>query len=325
MLEHGGKLFAAAKKFGIAPQDWLDLSTGINPLGYPVSAIPPQAWLRLPETDDGLIMAASAYYGAQRALPTAGSQAALQTLPWLRPKGRVALLANSYAEHRHAWQHSGHEVRATGAEQLAAAADWADVVVACNPNNPSGMPFPPGLLLDMLTRLTTRKGWLIVDEAFMDATPENSMAALTERPGLIVLRSLGKFFGLAGARVGFVLAWPELLKQLEAALGPWTISGPARYAARLALQDSDWQAATRQRLHSDATHLRDLLAGYGLPPSGGTALFQWAVTPRAALLHERLARQGILTRLFAEPASLRFGLPGSEAEWARLTVALRSL
>lgn len=325
MLEHGGNLFAAAKQYGIAPQDWLDLSTGINPHGYPVPPIPLQAWQRLPQADDGLEQAARDYYGCRHALATAGSQAALQTLPWLRPKGRVALLATSYAEHRHAWQHSGHEVRASGAEQLAAAADWADVVVACNPNNPTGQLFPPALLLDMLERLTPRKGWLVVDEAFMDATPELSLAGHAGRPGLIVLRSLGKFFGLAGARVGFVLAWPELLKQLEAALGPWPISGPARHAAALALRDAAWQQETRRRLLQDAPRLAALLAGAGLAPSAGSALFQWVETPLAADIHQQLASQGILTRLFHAPASLRFGLPQGESDWRRLEQALHGI
>ncbi|OIQ81861.1 threonine-phosphate decarboxylase [mine drainage metagenome] len=196
------------------------------------------------------------------------------------------------------------------------------MAVICNPNNPTGHVFPPELLLDALQRLTSHQGWLIVDEAFMDATPESSLAAFTGQPGLIVLRSLGKFFGLAGARIGFTLAWPELLERLEASLGPWPIGGPARLAARLALQDTAWQADTRQQLQDNAARLRTLLTKHGLPPRGGSALFQWVVAPHAATIHERLARRGILTRLFTEPASLRFGLPGTEQEWVRLAKAL---
>lgn len=325
MLEHGGNLLAAAQRYGIPPQDWLDLSTGINPHGYPVPDIPAQAWQRLPQAEDALAEAARAYYRCPHVLPTAGSQAALQTLPWLRPQGRVALLQASYAEHRHAWQHSGHSVQAVSAQTLPEAADWADVVLACNPNNPTGHRFRPAQLLHMLERLSARKGWLVVDEAFMDATPEHSMAPLTDRPGLIVLRSLGKFFGLAGARVGFVLAWPALLRQLEAALGPWPISGPARHVAHAALLDAAWQQAMRTRLLHDSQRLHALLERHGLLPGGGSALFQWVTTPRAEFAHLKLARLGILTRLFADPPSLRFGLPGSEPEWDRLEQALRLL
>ncbi len=323
MLEHGGRLLAAAREYGIPPQDWLDLSTGINPHGYPVPTIPPDAWLRLPQADDGLTAAACDYYRCAHALTTAGSQAALQALPRLRPKSRVAVEAASYAEHRHAWQHGGHDVHACGAGQLAEAAMWADVVVACNPDNPTGMLFPPERLLDMQARLTSRGGWLVVDEAYMDATPAHSLAGHAGKPGLIMLRSLGKFFGLAGARVGFVLAWPELLERLEAALGPWPISGPARHVATIALRDEHWQHGTRCRLLEHAPLLATLLAEAGLAPSGGCALFQWVEHARADDLHRHLARQGILTRRFERPASLRFGLPGTPAEWARLQSALR--
>jgi cobalamin biosynthetic protein CobC len=165
----------------------------------------------------------------------------------------------------------------------------------------------------------------VVDEAFMDATPEYSLCRHSARPGLIVLRSLGKFFGLAGARVGFVYAQPALLAQLHSLLGPWTVNAPARRVAAAALADRAWQAAMRQRLTAEGARLQALLARHGLESDGGCALFQWVRTPRARGVHETLARQGILTRLFAEPSSLRFGLPGREADWARLEVALAGL
>ena len=156
----------------------------------------------------------------------------------------------------------------------------------------------------------------------MDSTPEHSIAKYCTRPGLIVLRSLGKFFGLAGARVGFVCAAPELLHHIDVQLGPWTVCGPARRVATLALQDTPWQAATRADFLRDAQRLSRLLTIHNLKPTGGTALFQWIATPRAASVHEALARQGVLTRLFTDPASLRFGLPANDAQWQRLESAL---
>src|SRR5690606_5656258 len=151
-----------------------------------------------------------------------------------------------------------------------------------------------------------------VDEAFMDVTPEHSLCPYSARPGLIVLRSLGKFFGLAGARVGFVCAYPALLAQLHGVLGPWSVNAPARWVATSALTDRAWQDAARQRLGTDGVRLQALLTQHGLNPAGGCALFQWVRTPDAQDLHEALARQGILTRLFIKSSSLRFGLPGDE-------------
>lgn len=319
-MPHGGGLLTAARHYGIAPDEWLDLSTGINPRGYRLPRVPAAVWQRLPQDDDGLLACAAGYYGCDSLLPVAGTQAAILALPRLRAPGRVALLAPMYAEHAQAWRRAGHSVRELPADALLDTKD-ADVLVLANPNNPTGARFAPHDLLALHARLPAG-GWLVVDEAFIDATPDASLARHRPRPGLVVLRSLGKFFGLAGARVGFVLAWPALLEHLSAELGPWTLAGPARWAARLALADQVWTNRTREHLARDSVRLSRLLAAHALPPAGGCALFQWVRTERAAALHEALARRGILTRLFDAPSSLRMGLPGSAADWRRLDAAL---
>lgn len=323
MLEHGGRLRMAARRYGFPLTDWLDLSTGINPNGYPVPPLPPEAWTRLPEDDDGLEAAATRYYGSTALLPVAGSQAAIQALPTLIAGARVTVLAPTYAEHPHAWR--ARRVHACAAADIDAALAATDVLVLANPNNPTGECFAPGQLLDWHRRLAARGGWLIVDEAFIDLTPQLSLTPYAGRPHLVVLRSLGKFFGLAGARVGFVFAEASLRDALAEHLGPWTISGPARHAARAALADEAWQAATRARLAQDGERLAALLHAVGLGKPRGTGLFQWLVTARAAQLGDALARRGILVRLFDDPASLRFGLPGSERAWQRLADALAAL
>lgn len=320
MLEHGGRLRRAAARHGIPLADWLDLSTGINPVAYPVPPVSAEVWQRLPEEDDGLQEIAAAYFGTHELLPVAGSQAAIQALPARLPGARVSLLAPSYAEHAHAWR--GRAVHQCDAAGLDAAVDRSDVVVLVNPNNPSGVHFARDSLLEWHTRLARRGGWLIVDEAFIDAEPGASLAAQAGLPGLVVLRSLGKFFGLAGARVGFVLAPAALRLQLAEALGPWAISGPGRHAARHALADRDWQQRMRHKLTADGARLAALLQEAGLGSVSGPALFKWFAHPRAAALHEALARRGILVRLFDTPASLRLGLPPDEAAWTRLRTGL---
>ncbi|MHB1291638.1 MAG: threonine-phosphate decarboxylase CobD [Sulfuricella sp.] len=325
MLEHGGQIRQAARRYGIPPEDWLDLSTGINPLGWPVPAIPPECWRRLPELDDGLMEAACRYYGSGSALAVAGSQAAIQALPSLRPPCRVGLLAPTYAEHALAWTHGGHHVESLASAEIEARLDRLDVLVLVNPNNPTGERISTEALLAWRRRLMARGGWLVVDEAFMDATPEESLTTHAGAEGLVVLRSLGKFFGLAGARVGFVLAWPELLVRLNETLGPWPIAHPARHVARLALADGTWQVDERRRLAGDSTRLNELLGRHGLSPAGGTSLFQWVKCERALAIRDELAQMGILVRCFDSPFGLRFGLPGGEAEWVRLEQALRGL
>ncbi|MGH8254891.1 MAG: threonine-phosphate decarboxylase CobD [Steroidobacteraceae bacterium] len=322
MLEHGGRLRRAARRYGIALDQWLDLSTGVNPISWGGADVPQAAWARLPEDDDGLIEAAQGYYCTRNVLPVAGSQAAIMHLPRLRAACRVGVLAPGYLEHAVRWREAGHDVMPLTADQCAAAAGSVDVLVLINPNNPTGHHFPRRRLLQWHSRLAARGGWLVVDEAFADTDPAETLAAFTDRQGLIVLRSLGKFFGLAGARVGFVLAAAPLRHVLDECLGPWAVAGPARFVARGALEDRPWHAATRARLKAQSARLSALLRERGFVPAGGCALFQWVPAEAAPALHESFARRGILTRLFDTPRSLRFGLPGREEDWQRLDTAL---
>ncbi|AZT82349.1 threonine-phosphate decarboxylase [Marinobacter sp. NP-4(2019)] len=327
--EHGGRLNAAAKRWGIPRDQWLDLSTGINPNGWPVPDMPPEVWQRLPEPDDDLEALVRQWAGAPAdaaCVPVAGSQEAIMALPRLRVSCRVGVPSPGYREHGHSWSCAGHRVVSLdGAQVTGEDESWLDnldVLVWINPNNPTGETIEPDRLLRWHQRLQHRGGWLIVDEAFVDGRPELSLGFATGREGLVVLRSLGKFFGLAGVRAGAVLTGPALAERLRNSIGPWTVSGPARYVMGLALADDHWQAATAERLLADSQRLERLLAAHGLNGSGGSLLFRYFQHPRSAELADALARQGILVRQFDQPPALRFGLPGSETEWERLSQAL---
>ena len=322
MLEHGGRLRKAALQYGIAQEDWLDLSSGLAPWPWPIPPIPLRAWARLPETDDGLEQAACDYYGAAQVLPVPGSQAAIQLLPRLRRAGKVGVLSPCYAEHAEAWRRAGYIVREVLEQEVDFFLDSLDVLVVVNPNNPTGLSLTPQRLLDWHARLAQRGGWLVVDEAFMDNTPHLSLASQANQVGLIVLRSFGKFFGLAGVRLGFVLAERKLLKLLAEQVGPWAVSGPTRELGQVCLRDSAGHTYQRQRCEDASQRLFRLLEQYGLRPQGGCALFQWLITDRAEQLHEFMAQRGILLRLFVHDSSLRFGLPGTDADWLRLEHAL---
>lgn len=322
MLEHGGRLRLAAQQRGNALADWVDLSTGINPEAYPVPAVDPLCWQRLPEDDDGLEAAAAACYGNDRLLVLPGSQAAIQGLPALFRPVVVACVTPMYEEHPQAWQRAGHQLRRLPTLQRALAAATPNVVL-CNPNNPTARLLPRSELLDAADRLRRRGGWLIVDEAFVDAEPEHSVVDLAgsdEASNLIVLRSLGKFFGLAGARVGFAFGAAEKLERLRELLGPWSISHPARFVARCALEDRAWQQSARQRLAAASQRLAALLAPLG--EVSRSALFCTLSTPDFAMLYEHLAQRAILTRRFDAHGLLRVGLPGEDSQWQRLAAAV---
>ncbi|MDH5396255.1 MAG: threonine-phosphate decarboxylase CobD [Gammaproteobacteria bacterium] len=324
-LSHGGNVLAMAKKYQRPAEQWLDLSTGLNPKGWSVPAVPEHIWQALPQEEDELQNAACEYYGCEYCLPVAGSQAAIKTLPELRNRSKVGIVSPTYAEHENAWVKAGHHVSQIKLNNIENELAALDVLVVINPNNPTGDMIATATLLSWHQQLSKKGGWLIVDEAFMDVTPQHSLLSKGILPGLIVLRSLGKFFGLAGLRCGFVITHEDLLQRLADKIGPWTVTGPTRYVAIRALKDKTWQSYTRDRLLVEGEKLSQLLNTYGLKTTG-TALFQWTTHVESKTVFEIFAQQGILLRYFEESVimerSLRFGLPENESQWQRLTTAL---
>ncbi len=327
--DHGGDPAAAENHFGQPAFPWLDLSTGINPLPIPLAPLPGAVAARLPDSRDlaDTLKEARSYYGAPKhgaIVASPGTQAAMQWLPRLRPVSRVVVWGPTYAEHAHVWRLAGHQVSVFRHDD--SGLDDADVVVVVNPNNPDGRRISSSDLLTRKQALANRGGWLVVDEAFCDVTPEISLAGHVGDAGLIILRSFGKFFGLAGYRLGFVLGWPELTHALADALGPWAVSGPALWAGAEAFRDRAWIDETRRRLYGDAARLDCLLAARGFDVIGGTDLFRLVRYPGAVECHEALARRGILVRRFTDHRDwLRFGLPGTLESWGRLEAALAEI
>jgi cobalamin biosynthetic protein CobC len=321
---HGGDLAAAEARFGLPADGWLDLSTGISPFPYPLPEIDLAYCRRLPDAtvEEGLRDAAAAAYGAadaQQVVVTAGSQAIIQTLPKLRPFSRVAVVGPTYSEHAKSWTGAGHQI--LPCETVERIGD-AEVVVVVNPNNPDGRRHDLRRLREIAADLAKKGGLLVVDEAFGDIEPENSLVPEVG-PGLIVLRSFGKFFGLAGLRLGFGIAEPSLARLLRTALGPWPVSGPALQIGRVALADQAWKASARAKLIREAGLLDTVLTQAKLSVVGGTALFRLVNAPRAWALYEHLGQRGILVRPFvASPRWLRIGLPSGEDERRRLVAAL---
>ncbi|MBC7132988.1 MAG: threonine-phosphate decarboxylase [Roseovarius sp.] len=318
--DHGGNLDAARERFGGAPGDWLDLSTGINPVAYPVPALSPRAFAALPTRADmaAVEAAAAACYGTRaEVVALAGAQGAIQTVPYVVPRGTARVLGPTYNEHAAALRAAGWRVEEVGRPEALVGADLAVVV---NPNNPCGRRHVPGDLL----ALAARVGGLVVDESFAD--PELGLSLAPHLGGVanvVVLRSFGKFYGLAGLRLGFALCDGALAGRLREMAGPWPVAGPAIEVACAALRDTGWQAATCARLSRDAARLDAMAARAGWRLVGGTPLFRTYATPDATEAQERLARRRIWSRIFPwSGAWLRLGLAGSEAAWRRLEAAL---
>ena len=314
---HGGDLAAARLAYPDAPKPWLDLSTGINPIPYPVPPLPPEAWTALPAPAQlaELEAAAALAYGTDpgRVVAAPGTQALIQWLPRLVAARRVGILGFTYAEHGRVWRDAGAAVETVeDPDDLAG----LDVAVVVNPNNPDGRLLAPA----DLSRLARTVRLLVVDEAFVDVMPDGASLAPWLPANAVVLRSFGKVFGLAGVRLGFALAG-DLEPGLRRALGPWAVGGPALAIGSAALTETAWLAGTRARLARDAARLDALLEGHGARILGGTPLFR--LVDVETTWFDGLARRGILTRPFAaQPRWLRFGLPGAGPDWARLERAL---
>lgn len=317
-IAHGGDLGEVRRRHPDAPQPWIDLSTGINPLPYPATDPPADAWSRLPSHDaqQTLIAAAAARYrcapGQLVAAP--GTQALIQILPRLVARSRVAIVGPTYAEHELNWRRHGHDVAIV--ESLGATD--ADVVVVVNPDNPTGRLTPTQALRGAAARM------LVVDEAFIDLLPSEASLAAKLPDNAVVLRSFGKVYGLAGLRLGFAIAAVPLAQRLREELGPWAVSGPALSIGATALADDAWLRETAARLAGDGRRLDALLVSAGFTVLGGTPLFRLASHPEAQQRVEDLARQGIHVRAFADrPTCLRFGMPRGDEEFRRLSAALQ--
>lgn len=324
-LRHGGALDRVAIRFPSAPLPWIDLSTGINPWSWPVDRVDPDPFHRLPTHGDmkrcrtAMAKAFAAPASALTLVP--GTEIAIRLLPHALAARRVAVLSPSYGDHAETWSAAGTELVST-ADPLGHVDD-ADIVVLCNPNNPDGRCFDVGALSNARERLARRGGWLIVDEAYADLDPARSLAPLAGSPGLVVLRSTGKFFGLPGLRLGAVLGPPTLAAALECLLGVWRVSGPALAIGTRAYADIEWQESMRRQLTAARARLDALLEAGGERVAGGTDLFRYVEVNDAHATWRKLCEHGIYTRRFDWARShLRIGLPGTPEAEARLASAL---
>lgn len=307
--DHGGRLDAAAAQYGGVRGDWIDLSTGINPEPYPVADIPRHAWTQLPDTT-----ATEAFTAAARRhwecpsdvalLAVPGLSSAIALIPWLVPPAQVRISEPTYNEHAAAFRAAGWEVVSD---------DAAKARVVVHPNNPDGRWFD---------KSETTAALSVIDESFCETAPERSLIDLATRPGTLVLKSFGKFWGLAGLRLGAVIGDPGLVGKLADRLGPWPVSGPALAVGALALADRGWTEATKDRLADDAQRLDRAVLATGATLTGGTPLFRLYDHPRATDLHEHLARHQIWTRRFPwSETALRLGMPPVQ-DWGRVEMAL---
>lgn len=328
-MKHGGDLTQAQARYGTDAAGWLDLSTGINPHPWPVPpALRQSDWTRLPASADldGLLAAACTAYAVPAAsgiVAAPGTQALIQWLPRLAAPGGVVIVGPTYGEHAESWRDAGHDVREVASLGEAVAARH---VVIVNPNNPDGRLASPAELLAAAESCRALGGWLVVDESFADLDPGCSVVPAMAGLPVIVLRSFGKFYGLAGLRLGFAIAPGDAVALVARAIGPWAVSAPAIAVGTAALADADWAHAMRGQLARESDALERVLREAGLAAAGGTSLYRLVRHPRAEQVHASLAARHIWVRRFDWAGNLlRFGLPPDQAGLDRLAAALAAV
>jgi cobalamin biosynthetic protein CobC len=345
---HGGNLHQAASQYDIPLSDWIDLSTGINPVAYPIPDIEASVFQRLPYPSDAFESAILRYYGAE-GLACNGSQPVIEALPSVLPDYTVLLPNGGYQEHRRSWSQHTQSLSFYPAECLdqakraieqALATGEPFHLVLINPNNPSGLMFSCEQIFQFAKQMP-QGGCVILDEAFIDLNPTQSVLSdydrFTQMDNLLVLRSFGKFFGLAGVRLGFFFGPKRYQATLRSMMGPWAVNGPAQWLAEQALLDDHWQTKARIRIAENATFMKNAFqpvleahSGQWLTDQG---LFLSAKLTResAHKIYTQLAKMGVLIRLIdhdewqpvdgtsylQEDALLRIGLVDAQQEAMR--------
>lgn len=307
--DHGGGLDAAIKRFGGHRAQWLDLSTGINPVPYPLPSLSNDAWTALPDTkiETDLKQAARRFWNVPAGadiLVAPGASALIAQIPRLAPPGTVRIPIPTYNEHAASFLDNHWQVQHNGP---------ADAQVLVHPNNPDGRMWSSQDLTASLK---------IIDESFCDVSPDRSLVEQTTQPGTIVLKSFGKFWGLAGVRLGFAIGDPALIARLKDMLGPWPVSGVALEIGARALSDPTWADTTRARLANDTARLDALVCQNDATLLGGTTLFRLYRVNNAQNWQDKFARHHIWTRIFPYASDwIRLGLPAPD-QWAQLEAAL---
>ncbi len=336
--KHGGNLGDAIGQYNIAREQWLDLSTGVSPWAWPIPKLAEHVWTDLPPSTNELLISASNYYRCEREhiIASPGSQLIARLIPQQIETSNVAIPVLGYQEHRHSWELAGHTIhfyQSTSELNTLIDSKKVEHAVVINPNNPTGE-LITAVNIDRIAKKLS--GLLIVDEAFMDiheynqiqtnesnesdTTPDSTIESAIAHPhdNQIVLRSVGKFFGLAGLRVGFAVGKHPIIKTLEAILEPWSLNHASQLIATKMLNDTVWQQSQALKIKSESKHFENIIRGFSHITlnnfhisNGGLFITLFANKKSLQQTHRLLAEYGIWTRLHNpddQQAWLRFSL-----------------
>lgn len=322
-IQHGGNLLQAIEEFGGNQEDWLDLSTGISPYTIDLPEFHQDVWRRLPDPKYVKLLEGKAkefYQTKSNCLAVPGSQFAIQHLSKV-VDGEIGILEPTYGEYAASFVRNGKSY--TSLENISDIGNASSVILA-NPNNPDGRIYTSQELLKLAVQLSERNGYLVVDEAFMAIDDPNSLLnEVDATTNVVILRSIGKFFGLAGIRLGFVFSSEKFRAKLAAYLGPWAVTGPALAIADHIFANRFIANELKQKISVRHQQMGEILEQSGLQIVGKNDLFFLIRHPKANALHISLKQQKVLTRIFDYNSDwIRIGLTANSNEDERLLKAI---
>lgn len=351
-LGHGGnrRVFAAAQ--GIPESEVMDFSASCNPWGPPgsVQRCYQESFALLshyPDPDSLLLKKEIARHfplWPENIIAANGATELIHLIVQFMKPRKALLIEPAFSEYRRALNLAGAEVRALllrekhdfqiNIPELLNAAQGVDMVFLCNPNNPTGALLSREEVLAVIEALRRRGIFLVIDEAFMDWTPEGSVAgALTDQSSFFILRSLTKFYSLPGIRIGYGLGARRLIERLENAKLTWSVNQLAETLGIEALRDGEFQRMSRKFLSEEKDFLTQGLSAIEdlkiFPSSANFFLIKLKNGMRAGELAEKLAAEKIMVRDAANFVGLdnqffRIAV-GTRDENQRLLEALRRI
>ena len=318
--EHGGNILSLARQRGLSPTELIDFSASINPLGLSpvvrnaiVNAL--DTLVHYPDNDCGeLKLALAEFHGLKQehfAIAN-GSTEIIYTLPGLLPGKSALIVSPTFSEYTNALRLHQREIRhlplspadgfALNLDRLASLLEnYYDALYLCNPGNPSGALYPRRVVEQVYDLCRDTGTFLVLDEAFMDFSEEESAkTVIIAADQGIVLRSMTKFYGIPGLRLGYAMAAPSLIERLSSLGGPWSVNTLAQVAGVAALRDSDYirrsladVADLRRKLSSALSAIPGLKV---YPSSANFLLIELTADISSAELKELLLDRMILIR-----------------------------
>ena len=317
-IQHGGDIDLAIKKYGGEREDWIDLSTGINGASYPWQESINVELRNLPSNKIlmQLEKAAARAYKIAECTETAavsGAQQIINLLPLcLKSCNSVAILGPTYNEYEKAFKRSGTKTKTVSETSELSLSDIAIIV---NPNNPTGKVIAD----ETLAGLSKKVRILIIDESFKMFSSRRTL----NFSNIIQINSLGKFFGLAGVRLGFVSGPSDFIKEVKEMLGPWPVSSLAAEIGIVALNDKVWISEMEKILVTESNALHEACNSRNWELVGRTFLFHTYATSSCLEVEKQFAAHGIWVRTFDYSETwVRLGIPTSENAWTRVKQAL---